>query len=625
MDAAMRYGFHNDLDGVRLRIAELQKREQSVPPAVVALIGGKNVGKSSTLKGYLDEESGERIPTGTHSSKGTQRFVLWIPDRFEQDTDTMAGLLELMEHIFGHQPERLPEAVSDAKTAYGNLSKIEIPRNTLGSIAPANLNSQSECFYPVRLPFGNGDEFLLMDTPGSGDETQELKQLTHNALLMADYKVMVVSLARADNETVFSDVSAGDGSVFIPVFRLDMEQTVLAEQMGMDDLMTEANRFLARWKKHLPSAIFTEPLLLPDLNAKSGSVSFAELGKRLQLHIADQLLRFPRNETRGTQRVAVAQIRAQSCLRDLLREPLTHIQSAHGEWVGELQKMSRYVIDEWVSNAGGMETYIRWKIRNRLVESLGFFSFPVRTVWSGIALTNGVWDRIFLALNGSLFSLLSAAGKTSSNLKTWWKTRQSVEQKSGSDLEAKLINRMIPAANRFSRDLTGLLVSRSGRCLPYQEPQIKISGLGNLGVHWEELLAKELRQVGFTLSRWLIGPACVLFFWFLVLAQLFVLYGNHLPFAFKAWTMLNPKADSDLLLLPAGLWTTTFLLALVPAVVSGIFLNSWTARKSSVEKVSKSIGQQLERDQQTGKLLITVEWLNPQYQAAQRLITFTGK
>lgn len=426
-------------------------------------------------------------------------------------------------------------------------------------------------------------------------------------------------------ETVLTDVSDADGSVFIPVFRMDMGQTNEAAEKGTSELMAEAKRFVARWQKCLPSATFAEPLLLPDLNAKMGALAIDEIGEKLRSHLATQLQHYPHTAARMAQRVDDAQMRAESCLRDLIREPLNHISLSYDAWEMERQKMSRFVIEEWISSAGDMDTYIRWQIRKRLLESLGYFSFPVRTVWSAIALTNGVWDRVFLAMQGSLLSLLFAAHKTSSNVKTWLKTRRSEQRNATTALEAKLINRMTPTANQFSRDLTGLLSQRSGSTVTLQEPQIKITGFDNLRVYWQQLLAKELKQVEFTLSRWVIGPACLVFFWFLVLGQLFVLYGQHLPFATKSWSLKFPQPDAQLLMLPAGLWTTTLLLALVPAVVSGIFLNAWTARKHQVEKVCTLVGQQLGEDQQAGKLMFTVDWINPHYQAAQRLIRLVRK
>jgi hypothetical protein len=98
---------------------------QRVP--VIAVAGLINSGKSSLVASFLSEESRGRILIGEESSRGTQRFTLWISKRWEQDAIFFEQLEKMLALVFGHAPERLAAGPDQAFEQQRDQEKLQVP------------------------------------------------------------------------------------------------------------------------------------------------------------------------------------------------------------------------------------------------------------------------------------------------------------------------------------------------------------------------------------------------------------------------------------------------------------------------------------------------------------------
>jgi hypothetical protein len=98
---------------------------QRVP--VIAVAGLINSGKSSLVASFLSEESRGRILIGEESSRGTQRFTLWISKQWEQDEAFFEQLEKMLAVVFGHAPERLAAVPDRAYDQQRDQEKLHVP------------------------------------------------------------------------------------------------------------------------------------------------------------------------------------------------------------------------------------------------------------------------------------------------------------------------------------------------------------------------------------------------------------------------------------------------------------------------------------------------------------------
>ncbi len=94
---------------------------------IVAVAGLINSGKSSLVSAFLSPESRPRVLRGITSRQGTQRFTLWAPRSWQEDTTFRARLDEMLTRVFRHAPEPLSEEPETAHAQQRAQESLSIP------------------------------------------------------------------------------------------------------------------------------------------------------------------------------------------------------------------------------------------------------------------------------------------------------------------------------------------------------------------------------------------------------------------------------------------------------------------------------------------------------------------
>lgn len=76
---------------------------------ILGITGLLNSGKSSLLTTYLSQHGRQRVLRGLSSLAGTHRFVLWLPQRWQVDSELTQPLMTFLSQLFGQAPENLSE------------------------------------------------------------------------------------------------------------------------------------------------------------------------------------------------------------------------------------------------------------------------------------------------------------------------------------------------------------------------------------------------------------------------------------------------------------------------------------------------------------------------------------
>lgn len=94
--------------------------EQLVNWPTVAVAGMLNSGKTSLVATFLSERGRRRTLIGTGNHQGTHRFILWLPSKWEQDSELYGLLMQRIGDAIGQSPEMLSQDPDEAHRQYNN-------------------------------------------------------------------------------------------------------------------------------------------------------------------------------------------------------------------------------------------------------------------------------------------------------------------------------------------------------------------------------------------------------------------------------------------------------------------------------------------------------------------------
>ena len=91
---------------------------------IIGVAGLVNSGKSSFVKSFLSRQGAQRVLCGEHEENGTQRFVLWMPEKWYQNSCVFEILKEQLESIYGSSYEYLHTSPDRAHAQYNGGGQI---------------------------------------------------------------------------------------------------------------------------------------------------------------------------------------------------------------------------------------------------------------------------------------------------------------------------------------------------------------------------------------------------------------------------------------------------------------------------------------------------------------------
>ena len=107
-------------DAFRKSLQAAQALENLLQSPIVAVLGGLNAGKSSVVGGFLSNSGRGRIPIGEEDSRGTHRFVYWVPESWLKEETLSEAFFKLLEAAHGPGREYLSEDPAEAERQYGS-------------------------------------------------------------------------------------------------------------------------------------------------------------------------------------------------------------------------------------------------------------------------------------------------------------------------------------------------------------------------------------------------------------------------------------------------------------------------------------------------------------------------
>jgi hypothetical protein len=462
-----------------------------------------------------------------------------------------------------------------------------------------------------------GCRYLLVDTPGIDDAEAALADAAERALAMSSVLLLVVRRAQVRGDISTQLAAASEGTLVLPVI------TAIREATDDPALRSDVDQFVARLRRVAPRGEVLPPVLVSDFEvAERTQTEVAEhavtqIAGRLGSHLAggDVATR------RRSARLQAAEDRFSAQVRRQLADQLPRLSAALEHLDAAVERLPHDVAVELIGSGATLRAGLRARLRAQLMIGTAAIWFPYRSVLGLLNLTHGAWDRLVLALSGSLPSLIGSAWAGLENLRGAEAARVSTDAISTRS-SAMIADRIVPLVQRFHRELEMLnRQADAPQAAPMQAPA-RLMGIESLREQTQQIFDEEVTATAPT--PWLAnlwGLLGTLLFWGLLAGPIVALYQEYFGASYETLTDLRrnlaafPKPEFAMVF-------TSLLLSLLPASLFAMLVLTWVQRQSrqqrAAERVEGRIKAAIEQLQQDG--VLRVDFSDPLVDDARRLL-----
>ena len=470
----------------------------------------------------------------------------------------------------------------------------------VGPVAPENMEPTSEIYYPcieselVAL----GQRYVILDTPGLTDANASAAQTAVDSLSLAPIKLLVVArdqLRAAANITIAKQI---EGSICIPIVS-SVEPDEIASSSAAQP-RSELDDSVQRLQGDLSALREQLQMLAPNVQLQSEIlVSDFEISGQEQLSskafVGDLIERLStigltKNRILNTKerRTAAAIRKLGQDVRGVIHDELPQLSDAVSQLNREADQLPERVISTLLGSESILETGIRMRLRAELISATSLLWFPYRTVMSTLNLTQGAWDRVMLALAGSVPSLFGALASWAKNIRQRQEVASELQDGIRKRTQEQVEDRLQPLCDQFHRAVL--------RMRPREERTVRIEAGGMRLMGIEELQTQSQRIFEDAIHRratsgWLAqiyAVIGVLLFWGFMAGPIVLIYQEYI----SASVAVLRGSASELSNFPhptPNLIFTSVLLSLLPLLIYCMIVLTSALTKSKVRRVAREI------------------------------------
>jgi len=473
----------------------------------------------------------------------------------------------------------------------------------IGPRAPLSLDRRAESYLPVAASdmFDLGAGYLLVDTPGASDVEHHVAAAAIRACETAAIQLLVMRRDQVRSAMTTLVAHHGEGGVVLPIINV--------VRRNDPDLRSDIQAMVARLGEAAPLSQILEPVQIDDFELNGGEPLVA--GRAMQA-IGDRLrpILSSGGAQRGERLLAASDRRFRQVLAERLGEEMPRVSRAVERLEAEAAKLPSQVVAHLQTGPELATTLVRGRLRTQVLADTSSLWFPYRTLLGVLNLTAGAWDRLILAMAGSLPSLLATAWASTGNLRQWWSgSNASIPSSADSPARRRadqlVRDRLRPATATFRRELTALRTPGviAAAAEPMEGGDAYLQGLDELQIRSEQLANQELARA--SVPVWaanLCGLIGTVAFWALLSGPIIALYRHYFEASRGVWSTTGVALES----FPEPsfrLLATSILVSLLPVALWAMIVLSWAQRRSKaaacaarIEVAQQRIAEQLQRD-----------------------------
>ncbi len=438
--------------------------------------------------------------------------------------------------------------------------------------------------------------YLVLDTPGYTDDDRDAAAISRDALNLSPVKLIV---ARRDQlrSAIHSQLAHfTEGALCVPIVtcvppreltfpaRTDSDSESSKLRIS-DSLKSDIESFLSALRASAPSSRLLDPVYVPDFES-TGDESAA--GKSMSQDLQSRLSNNALESLSATKphRLTAASDRLKHDVVKLLDQQIPQLAAAVRKLHTAADMLPSQTIETVLGSKDVLESAVRERIRSHTIASTSLLCFPYRTILNILAFTNGAWDRLLLAMSGSVPSIFGTFAAWARNVqqsrKIQWEFHEGIRDR----LQGQIADRLEPIQNQFYRAVDRLRGRIDESRSTDQTLKMRLSGIEELQAQAREVFEYTVQRQH--TSRWspqLLGLLGTLMFWALMAGPIISIYRQYLWAS--AETLSGKSVTVDAFPHPGGgLLSTSLLISLLPVLIFAMIVLSWLQRPSKVRRIA---------------------------------------
>ncbi len=472
----------------------------------------------------------------------------------------------------------------------------------IGSTAPAELDVHRERFEycPPSSLADLSTGYMLLDTPGSTDSDSRAADIGRKALSLTPVQLLVIRRDQLRSSVTSPLVNRSEGVLCIPIITAISPREVSPSNLEMfssptGDAQSETplHRDLQRWLQMIhdsaPASKILTPVLVEDFEA-TGDEEAA--GKRLREQVANRLASQALTELGETRadRLLAAKQRLTSQIRHLLESTAPQLSRAVHRLVSESQQLPNRVVESVLGSPLILETAVRARLRAQVVSDTSPIWFPYRTTISLLSMTQGAWDRLLLAMTGSIPSIFGTLVTWAKNIQQSRKIDWELQEGLRDRLNRQIEDQLIPLQQQFHRALTRVRSSQIS--MNNDSGRVVLRGIEELQSRSQSLFESVMQRN--RASRWSLMLSALVgttIFWGLLIGPIVAIYRQYFLACYNSFMNQGTDVGSFPHPSPAMLATSVFL-SFIPLLLYSMLTLSSFVRRSKIERIARGMIEQ---------------------------------
>jgi len=478
----------------------------------------------------------------------------------------------------------------------------------LGASGPVSLDADREEFLRAELE-NIGRPYVLVDVPGFSDPEAGARQCASDALSSCQLKVLIVERSQLEAEDVQLHLALADGATVLPFVRVKLPA---GESEPDKAARLDIEKFVSSLRAAAPLSNILPVTVLPDFD------TFGPGGEDLARRRLIAALRAAVENLTNPQTLVAAQIEARIHrwrreLRELLKDARHRVEPTLVKLAEEERQLPERVLSGFIGSNELLEAGARIRLRCALMAQISPLYFPFRPLLALLAFTGGAWDRLMIAMAGSIPSLALVFFTVARNVRDLRRMRAEAHDGLERRVLATLRERIQPATTEFWRAVQAMANKANPATAPAgaTTPNVRLSGLAELqqaSAQWfDEAIAESKAQASVLRLFAFAGTAV---FWACMAGPLVSLYRHFFNAARGAfdstastWTAFPVPSGSMLL--------TSLLLSLLPMLIVGLLCVTWAVTARRTERCATHIRERHESEiksrREDGRLRLEID------------------
>lgn len=489
----------------------------------------------------------------------------------------------------------------------------------LGASCPAAVDQEREEFLRTDLE-EIGRPYVVLDVPGFTDGDANARQFACDALASCQLKVLIVQRDEIGAEDTKLHLALADGATVLPFVRAKLPQGGPDAAVRLD-----IEKFMLELRSAAPRSRIFEATLLPDMDAL-GAGAEDQVRKRLVagLRNAVENLGDPRTLVAGQIEARIHRWRRE--LQKLLTEVRGRVQGTLNKLTNEEETLLAEVLPSFIGSSELLEAGTRMRLRMALMGRLNPVYFPFRPLVALLVLTSGAWDRLIIAMAGSIPSLALVFYTTARNIRDLRRMRAEARNGLERRVLATVRERIQPVVTDFWRGVR-IMPGKGDSAAPSSgavAPSVRLNGLAELqqaSTQWFDEALSECKAKAFILHFCALVGTIV--FWVFMAGPLGSIYREYFKAAHGA---LGTEASIwSAFPVPSGsMIFTSLLLSLLPMLVAALVCVAWAVTPGRAKRCAALIRKKhedgIKKRREDGTLRIEIG--DSAMEAARFLINF---